>query len=226
MTNNASNRWYERLDNSDVWIKGIEQWIRDGVTNGYEPFYVNFMFKPLYGSPKAIMAQMHDALENDFYSKYCTCFHRDPLSPKAQQYLPRLILIPDGPVPKDEKQTLRSLVFNDGGKHFNGPLLAPERSRFTGDVVKHIHRYQGRFSGERIERIHVTAIRDIERVADYAVKTLKRFRVDEADILILPRSPSELLIGPSLDLTTRRGKDIESSLNVSPELAMAISQAR
>ena len=213
--------------NSDIdcWIQGLPNWMLERMYNGWRPYYVNFMFHPLRGTSSGIVAQMHDGICKGFYSRFCTSFVHNPRSYAEQERMPRLMLFPDRPVWKREKKSLREITIN-GGLHFNGPMLIPPISRFRECVMSHIHEKQSRYCRRGICRIHVTEIHDVPGLIDYATKTLKWNRADPDDILILPKSPSELP-GKSacLDPYTRAFKDIQSSLNVSDETAQQILES-
>ena len=62
---------------------------------------------------------------------------------------------------------------------------------------------------------------DIPGLADYAAKTIKNHRADEGDILILPRSVTELpdKKKTAFDPKDRLLKDIQSRFNVCDEVA-------
>jgi len=208
--------------NSDTncWIQGLPNWMHEGMSNGWRPYYVNFMFESLRGSTAGIIAQMHKAICDGFYSRFCTSFVRNPRSKSAQERMPRLLLFPDRPVWKHEKHSLRELTINSGGLHFNGPMLIPPISRLRGSVITHMKENESRYCRRGICRIHVKRIDNVSGVIDYAVKTLKWYRADSDDILILPKSPSELPGKATCsDLKTRTVKDIQAALNVSDEVA-------
>jgi hypothetical protein len=61
-------------------------------------------------------------------------------------------------------------------------------------------------------------------LADYAAKTLKSARVDEADILILPSCGREVAGSAmrQLDPKEKAIKDIQAATNTSPDVASAL----
>jgi hypothetical protein len=143
--------------------------------------------------------------------------------------MPALQLFPDLPVRKRKRKvTLTQLNMNCGGLHYNGIMLIPPVSRFRGRIVEHIEEHQGRYTKGNIERIHVVPIDHREyNIADYAAKTVKWGRADEADILTLPKAIAEvtdqvLVLSPE----ERAIKDIQSSSNVSDGMAGAIYRQR
>lgn len=203
------------------WIKGCAEWIQEEIAHGWTPYYLNFMFEPLRGSATTIIKQMHDAIHKEFYTKFLTRFVRHPHRQREQESMPRLMLFPDRPVWKHKKATLKEVTFNDDGLHFNGPMLIPSVSRFKGCPIEHINEHQARFTSKRIARIDIKAIDErIFGIADYSGKTVKRHRADDDDILLLPKSISEVKGTPILCDSERRAiKDIQSSRNVSEEVA-------
>ena len=83
---------------------------------------------------------------------------------------------------------------------------------------------QAKYARHGIERIHIVAGGDIPGLADYAAKNIKNHRADEGDILILPRSVTKLpdKKKTAFDPKDRLLKDIQSSMNVSDEMAQQI----
>jgi hypothetical protein len=204
----------------DVWINGCETWIGEHVSQGWHPYYVNFMFQALRGTPKGIVEQMHTAIHKEFYSKFCLRFVHDPHRKKEQEQMPRLMLFPDRPVWKPDKCAGQAIHINAGGLHFNGPMLIAPQSRFHGCPLAHIDQNHWKYTGH-ITRIHIERMDgDFASVANYSAKTVKWNRADEDDILLLPKTSSELSSNPTLcDPARRAVKDLEGSLNLSPEVA-------
>lgn len=210
---------------SSSWIDGCTQWMDDHVEEGWDPYYINFMFHPLPGSLPTLISTMHRGIKKGFYSQFCTRFARDPRSVSGQQQIPRLWLVPDRPGPRRnrKKYGCNFLTRNDNGLHFNGPMLIPPKSRFRGCPIEHIEANQSKYARYGIERIHVKQVDDIPGIADYAFKTVKWGRADPDDILFLPFSPSELSRQTPPFVPLDRGiKDIQSALNVSDEMANKI----
>ena len=69
--------------------------------------------------------------------------------------------------------------------------------------------------------IHIVLGGDISGLADYAAKTVKNCRANDEDIIVLPRSVTELPAKkkPIFDPRDRLLKDIQSRFNVSDEIA-------
>ena len=214
------NKWSSsQTDAGVIWIKGCTEWIQEWVSKGWKLYYVNFMFEPLRGPTGAIVPKMRRGIHK-FYGRFCTEFVHDGRAKSEQEDMPQLWLFPDLPVSKHEKGSLREVTMN-GGLHYNGPMLIPPVSRFKECPIKHLEEKQARYARHGIERIHIVAGGDIPGLADYAAKTIKNHRANEADILVLPRSATKLPIKkkPIVDPKDRLLKDIQSSLNVSDEIA-------
>jgi hypothetical protein len=185
------NNWSgNQTDPAAVWIKACTQWIYKLVLSGWKLYYVNFMFEPLRGPPSAIIPQMRRGIHK-FYGRFCTEFVHDGRAKSEQEHLPRFWLFPDLPGPKHEKNSLREVTIN-GGLHYNGPLLLPPVSRFQECPIEHLEENQAKYARHGIERIHIVAGGDISGLADYAAKNIKNHRANEYDIIVLPRSVTEL----------------------------------
>ena len=214
-----------KLDNSvyhsDEWTHDV--WLAHYLMHGWTIYYANFMFDPMLGSRSAIVAQMHAAIQKDFYGQFVCRFTRDPTRKNQQNKLPKLILFPDLPVYKhDKKQRTKidDIKFNDGGLHFNGPVFIPPFSRFKGSLISHIEQKQRLYTRGHIRRIHVTKAKSIPGLLDYASKTVKTGKADPDHILILPKSLSE--IRPAHDILSppeRLKREIQSRFNLSDESA-------
>jgi hypothetical protein len=206
---------------SDEWVNGF--WIYDYIIYGWRIYYINFMFESFYGPLPAIVAQMHTAIEKEFYAPFICRFSRDPTRKSQQDKLPKLWLFPDLPVYKRAKQQrarIEDVKFNAGGLHFNGPLLIPPFSRFKGCPIQHINEKQSNYARRGIRRIHVTQAPRVPGMIDYAFKTIKSGRADLDYVLILPKSFSEVRrTGTMLRPADRLKKEIQSRFNLSDEVA-------
>jgi hypothetical protein len=201
------------------------KWIKENRKDGWTAYYINFMFHSLQGTSKEVLEQMRDAISRDFYSKFLLQFVRHPHSRSAIGSMPILQLFPDLPVRKrTRKATLTQLNMNCGGLHYNGIMLIPPVSRFRGCIVEHIEEHQDRYTSGNIERVHVVPIDHREyNIADYAAKTVKWGRADEADILTLPKAIAEVTDQVlTLSPEERAIKDIQSSSNLSDDAAREI----
>lgn len=206
------------------WIIGMTEYMYDLAGNGWELYYINFMFEPLPGPMPEKINRMKKAIQI-FYGRFCTEFVRDPKSASKQLFLPQLWLFPDRPVGKRGKNSLRDVTFN-AGVHFNGLMAIPPVSRFSGNVESSINDKEALFRSKGGSRIHVEPVKnDLLTLNDYQTKTIKWHRASADDILILPRKPDELPSKlPVMDPETKKIKDIQSSLNVSDEMARELAR--
>src|ERR1035441_4646285 len=168
---------YSELDQlpTDPWIRGCADWMWKHGIDGWRPYYINIMFEPFPGNGVAVVEQMKRAICKGFYARFCTEFAHHPSRPSQQGKLPMLWLFPDRHVWKRFNKTpIREMQFNDNGLHFNGPLMIPPVSRFKECPIQHIHDNQRKYAVHGIDRIHVKyATFDLDRLADYAGKTIK-----------------------------------------------------
>jgi hypothetical protein len=119
--------------------------------------------------------------------------------PKADQpiwskFLPKVILAPDFPVPKkSKKQTVRDVTINDG-LHWHGLILVnPLAPKLPGNLDVHINENLRKYLVGSIRTIGVESItHDPVYVTGYGMKGLKRRSFFEDEILIFPRTVSEL----------------------------------
>ena len=100
-------------------------------------------------------------------------------------------------------------------------MLIPPISRFKGCPIEHINEHQTPYTRKRVARIDIKAIDEpIFGIANYSGKTVKRHRADDDDILVLPKSISEVKETPILyDQEEHAIIDIQSSRDVSEEVA-------
>ena len=94
-------------------------WLQEWLDQGWDGYLVTFLFNQLPGSRRAMVQQMHQHLENRWYGRLATRTVRKPRSPVWAPYLPKGIFVPDLPVPKRSKQSLRDVSTNDG-LHMHG----------------------------------------------------------------------------------------------------------
>lgn len=201
-------------------LRAYGDWIQEDNVFGWTPYFINIMFDPIKGSAATTLSQMESAIYKSFYGPFCTYCVRNPRSPSSQGLLPKGFLFPDLPVWKHKKVSSRTTNMNRG-LHYNGILLIYWWSRIGLRVEDHFREKQSRYTRKGIARIHVQQIADSPaRVADYAVKTVKRGLLDYDNAVILPRSASEMEPSPTFVAgRERRLKDIQSAMNVSPETA-------
>jgi hypothetical protein len=79
-------------------------------------------------------------------------------SPEWSEFLPKIVLAPDLPVPKRSKQRLRDVTVNDG-LHWHGLMLvSPLASKLQARLDDHINGNLGKYLVGSIREIGITAI--------------------------------------------------------------------
>jgi hypothetical protein len=174
-------------------IDAYGSWATEYINRGWNGYLITFMFNPLRGSAQGIARQMEKEVER-VYATMVTRVVRKPLSDTYQDSLPRWFVCPDYPVPKYAKQDLATVAINNG-RHMHATGLIPPVSRMKEPLNTHFLRNQDLYVRSDCKLMSVSAI-PIEDTADYVtgygMKSLARRRVDFDQILILPRSRSEL----------------------------------
>ena len=182
----GNTKWF-RLE----LIRGYQRWIQDYINQGWRPYHISFMFHQLPGKQSSVLRQMRREIEGA-YARLVTRFDRNPRSRAGFNFLPRMILFPDLPVYKHEKKSIEDVSINNG-LHYGGIALTPPVSRFQSTLDAHFHQDQDKYVNEKLARIYVEPITwDPDYVTDYAAKSFKRGRVSDADIVVLPKTISEL----------------------------------
>jgi hypothetical protein len=202
--------------------KALAEWMEAGIREGYEVFYINFMFDQLPGSRDAVLQQMRKRIHDGFYSELCRFSAHHPKSPGERHRLAEIMLFPDLPT---YKATGGSLLYGNanGGFHYNGAIRIPSLSRLRGSFQGFVEENALDYRRQGF-RVHVqTVSRSPERLADYATKTVKRGLASQDDIYVLPLSGAEMR-RERLKLTPyeKAIKDIQSSTNCSRESAEEI----
>ena len=158
---------------------------------GWKPYEISFMYHQLPGSTKSILEQMKQELHR-VNSRLVTRFHRDPRSKIGFECIPRMMLFPDLPVYKHEKKSIQDVSINDG-LHYGGIALTSPISRCQTSLDDHFTEDQEKYLSKKLERSFVKPITHSHNyVTDYVMKAIKNGRMSEEDIVILPRTISEL----------------------------------
>ena len=169
-------------------------WIKENIETGMKVYLVTFQFNHLGKNGIAALDIMRKEIER-FYVVLLSNVVRRPRRPSLLVKLPRLIAIPDRPTSKRISTYSLSDVRPNDGVHFHAFIAIPQVSRLQEDLVKHIQRNKMRFLGNqgKIVNIDVRPIVDPDgRLVDYTFKHIKRRSFSLDDILILPKSQSEL----------------------------------
>jgi hypothetical protein len=175
-------------------ITAFNSMIIDRVQAGWQPYFVTYLFRHISGGAQKRISIMTSEVCR-VYSQLLTRIIRDPHAPGYQQLLPYLMASPDLPVPKSAaKVSVRELTIN-GGLHFHGVLVLPpeDRCRLGRKLATHLHKKQDLYcpADRPLLRIDVRSS-NTPMLADYTLKQIKRGNVAYDDILILPRSRSEV----------------------------------
>lgn len=160
---------------------------------GYQPYLVTLMFRPLGGSTTSIDRQIERETER-VYATLLTRVVRYPKRASAIGRLPIWFCCLDRPVIKRTRQSLRDVVPNDG-RHLHAVALQPPWSRLHEDLVTHFGREYATYvhAGGALDHLDVRAITHrLDNVVDYVRKQVGRDRAGEEIAFILPRARSEV----------------------------------
>ncbi|MFG1413795.1 hypothetical protein V5G24_22055 [Xanthobacter sp. VTT E-85241] len=163
------------------------KWVSDKAEQGYQPFFMSFMFHPLGFSHRAkIIDQMHADIER-IYSGIITRFARRPNTPQERHKLPLMLVAPDLPVPKHTKVDIKDVTLNDG-LHCHAIFLQPPESRFQEEF--HLWATENNAAlirDTRVRRIWVGRVfATPDHMTQYALKAVGT-RLSSDSLLLLPR---------------------------------------
>ena len=176
----------------DGIISAYGEWTAEFVAKGYDAIFLTFMLHPQRGSYSEIETQVQEAL-TAVYARTLTRIYRRPHARENADKLPRWIACPDYPVPKRAKMSLRDVVIN-GGRHWHAIVLVPPFCRLRVPFDRLINENPRLFAIGPISRVHAVSIdSDPSYVTGYGLKSISRGRASFDDLLILPRTKSELL---------------------------------
>jgi hypothetical protein len=183
----SSFQFQHRLALIDAYGDWLQQWL----DQGWDGYLFSFLFNQLPGPRRAMVQQMHQQLER-WYGRLATRTVRKPRSPVWAPFLPMGIFVPDLPVSKRLKQSIRDVSINDG-LHMHGILVANRWARIPETLDVYFEENLGTYLTKKLRHIDVRRITHrAEYVTEYALKSLKRRTSSEDDILVLPRTLSEL----------------------------------
>jgi hypothetical protein len=172
---------------------------------GWEPYLITFAFNQLPGSSSAKREQMKQAVM-EWYSRLASRTVKKPRSPIQAQLLPIGVFVPDLPVAKRSKHSLREVSVNDG-LHFHGKIVANRCGRISEPLDVHIKANLDTYLLPCFRTIDIQPVtHTLQYATDYAMKGLKRSAFSLDDILILPRTLNELT-----DQNRRRPGDFDAS---------------
>lgn len=174
--------------------------LRDWWTNRfrldkYNIYLISLMYKHINGSPDYVLRRMQ-AEATEFVGRLITRITRKPNSSNRENSNPCFLMYPDLPVPKSSKQLARKPTHLNDGLHLQGMCAIPIKSRlkhpFKEHILYNIHLYIPKHS--LIDSIHLEdVIYTPERAFSYIAKQVTRGVFGVEDMLLLPRSTSEVL---------------------------------
>jgi hypothetical protein len=181
-----------------TWIQQVtERQYRGGIWYASD---VTLMFDHIPGNYQRKWMVMSDEADR-VYSTLIRHVVHNPRSPTQAAKLPIWIVAPDYPGKKQRgtsaRATLADATINDG-LHLNGIMLAHIDTRLRVPLNMHFepngqyyHEYV--HDGRPLRRIHVEPVRETPNVmTDYTLKSLK-WRIPDLDnVLIFPKTLSEL----------------------------------
>jgi hypothetical protein len=172
-------------------IQAYGQWIHDNIDDGWDAYFFTFEFNQLPGPAQERLRLMKEYLHR-WYGRLVTRTVRNPRSANSIKLLPKALFVPDFPVPKRLKKTLRQVSIN-AGIHWHGLVLATRLgTRLQEPLDVHFREHGPTYYTKNVRYINVKPITYTpEYMTGYGMKALKR-RFSADDILIFPRAVSEL----------------------------------
>lgn len=175
----------------DAVIQGYSSMITRKIEEGYTPYILSLLYKPLRGPRDRVLGEMERGIM-EAYKTLLLRVARKPRSPAHRDRLPAWILVPDWPVAKRAKVGLREVLLNNG-LHYQGLALIPPRGRLREGLDEHFQLRQALYTRGPVARIHAEPITETPgRAVRYLFKSLQRRRADFDSVIILPRPISEL----------------------------------
>jgi len=176
---------------------GFVEMAKERVDRGYQPYLLTFTYNPMGGSEAFKKERMVDEVER-LYAKLLNHTFRHPRKIPVDDK-PLWIYSHDWPVPKGHRCIFkRDHLFNitqNDGLHGHAMAFQPPVSRMKEGLYMHIENSQRHIHGpvHAFFRVHVEeVVDDPEYVLKYATKSLSRKRIDAGELLILPKSQSEI----------------------------------
>jgi hypothetical protein len=173
-------------------LQSYGQLVHDHMDCGWHGYFLSFMFSQIPGSDASRMEEMKKHL-GWFYGRLAKASVPKASSSEWSQFLPKIIFAPDLPVPKRSKVGLRDVTINNG-LHWHGlALINPLAPKFSEPLDVHVEQNFGKYLCGSIREIGIKPITHTpEYVTWYGMKGLKRRSFSNDDVLIFPRTVSEL----------------------------------
>lgn len=174
-------------------LDAYTQMVEERTAGGWETYMVTLMFNPLAGNENAKRQQMRRITEN-LYALLLTRFVRRPHNTPIVE-MPFWLASYDWPVRKLSGWTAADSMINDG-MHMHILAMIPPNGREGRRLTDVIANAPTSFligKTAPLSRIHVMPIeKTLARAAAYTLKSVDRKRTTPEDVIILPRSKSEL----------------------------------
>jgi hypothetical protein len=197
-------RSYDQKQSTSDLILGYTEWLHDLKNSDWKLYLLTFQFKHFGANSHHMLRSMHDEIER-FYSVLLTRIVRRPRRLSQLDRLPRLIAVPDRPISKRRSDYRLADILPNDGVHYHGLFCLPPNNRLTESLVRHLRRHRKQYLGALgvLVNYHARRIRKLEDgVVDYVFKHVKRRSFSSDDILVLPKSHTELR-----GISARRGRN-------------------
>ncbi|MBY5572189.1 hypothetical protein HFO55_34390 [Rhizobium leguminosarum] len=192
LLNNINNRHEETtLALNREWLAAAAEMIQTRVDEGFEPSMLTLMFKDMKGS-EASRRRLMTNVATDIYSDLLPRLIKR-IKSKTLMELPFFLGCVDWPVPKKHFKALDGIHHNDG-MHFGGLYLVPPKARTASNLMDIVERSRPvLMRSGLLTAIHVEPVLfSPEKATRYVLKSLERFRIGNEEVLVLPRSRSEM----------------------------------
>jgi hypothetical protein len=172
-------------------IQAYGAWVQQQMDEGWDGYLFTFVFNQLPGSIR-VKNQLMEREIVRWYGRLATRTVRKPRSPKWAPLLPKGVFVPDLPVYRKSKQDLRDVFINDG-LHMHGIGVANRLGRIPESLDVHFAERLDEYLTSNLRHIDVERITHMAKyVTSYAMKGLKRPMFSPDQILVLPKTLSEL----------------------------------
>lgn len=177
-----------------VDFENYVDWVAQYGSAGRELWMLTFQFNPIHGSP----AHLHEVMKGEIrriYSMHATRVNKYPNRGDYRNNLPLWIMVPDWPVAKGEKRSVKDVTFNNGGLHYAGICVMPLVHHLKEPLNEHFDENGPQYVREPFPLLRMRADRISEtprRAISYTFKSLKRCRATSDEVFILPFALSEL----------------------------------
>lgn len=176
---------------SRLLLDAVNEFIEPRLLRGDEPYMLTLMFKTLKGSERSIARQMDRVAEN-LYARLLTRLIKNPKNTPILQ-MPLWLSCHDWPVQKVDGMTSPDILTN-GGRHLHAMMFVPPVVRTGVRLNEIVEKNPTQFLvGQYLTGLHVMPVeRTVAKATGYALKSVERGRVGWGDVLVLPKSHTEM----------------------------------